>query len=261
MTQEARLDTPSQKRQEPSALHAYRQLRELISQGMVAPGERLASERELGGKLGISRMTLRHALKALEEDGLLRSAPGRGWYVVDDMLSEPPNELLSFHEMARARGLTATSRVLEKTQRPATLDEAEALQTAPGTEVLDLERLRMLDGLPVLVDRTCLLLTSQSRLPGLDFSAVSLYEVLEEESGLRASRCQYTVQAQAADERVAQLLGLSTGAPVLKGWVRTFDQRDRPLHIGQVVYRGDRYRFKAELVRPRGGAVERSEQR
>ena len=60
-----------------------RQIERLILQGVLRPGERLPSERELSDRMGVSRPSLRAGVAMLEEAGLLVSRAGSGLYVAD----------------------------------------------------------------------------------------------------------------------------------------------------------------------------------
>ena len=62
----------------PAAEEVRRQLLDQISRGQLRPGERLGAERDLAQALGVSRSTVRQALAALEEAGVVRRVPGRG---------------------------------------------------------------------------------------------------------------------------------------------------------------------------------------
>src|SRR5215217_4046477 len=84
-------------------------------------------------------------------DGLIEGR-GRGSLVRGGALAEPPNTLMSLSELGRSRGLDATARVLSAAVRAATIDEAEAFAIAPGADVFELERVRMLDGVPISID-------------------------------------------------------------------------------------------------------------
>jgi GntR family transcriptional regulator len=230
-------------------LTAFRALQESLTAGRWAVGSRIPSERNLADELGVSRATVRQALVELADAGLLESSAQRGWFVTRQRISEGPNLLRSFSETATERGLTPSTRVIEQVVRSATLDEAEVLGLAPAADVVQLDRLRLLDDIPTAVQYTCLSLRHAPGIETVDFSHRSLYQVLRDDYGLVATRCDYTVQAQAATEQVAALLGVTAGFPVLVGHEVTFDQQDRPVSTGRLIYRGDAYRFKASLFR------------
>lgn len=229
----------------------YRELEGSLAQERLRPGSRLPSEREIGERYQVSRVTVRKALEALEADGFVESSKGLGWFVTQPKPNEMENELTSFTEMAAARGLVATSRVIVSRLRPATIDEAEALRIAPGADLAELERVRMLDGLPVVVDWSVL---PASRFPGLldrDFETTSLYQTLESAYGCSASGATYTMQAVAADSRQAELLGVDPGAPILSSAQVAFDQDGLPIQLCLFSYRGDRYRMQVRLGKKR----------
>lgn len=126
---EGRLDLAS-----PGPLydHAYRALRAEIERGALGDGDRLASERVLASRVGVSRVTLRRALKELVECKLIEADPRRGYRIRARKLDEPATALISFTEMAASRGLTPSSRVLRSRVRPADLEEADRLRLPPG---------------------------------------------------------------------------------------------------------------------------------
>jgi DNA-binding GntR family transcriptional regulator len=223
-------------------------LAEEIERGRQSPGSRLPPERALAEHFGVSRVTLRRALEELARAGIVERA-GSGWAVATGAIGEPPNVLMSFSEMAASRGLTPGGQVLERGVRPATIDEAESLRLAPGATLFELERLRTMDGVPILVDRTRVPLSLAPGLDAIDLAETSLYAVLEERFGLRPTRAHFTVEAIAADERRASLLGLEPGQPLLRCRQQTDDAAGRPIELCEMTYRGDRYRFLATLAR------------
>ena len=220
-----------------------------IDNGVFGPGVRLPGERALAAQLAVSRETLRRALRQLADEGVVRPSPQRGWYVTTNMISDPPNVLQSFTDMAHARGLTPTTRVLTSSQRPARLGEAERLAVAPASPVLELRRLRSLDDIPISVDHTVVALSRTPGLAEVDLTDASLYGTLEDTCGVRVAHCSYSVSAHAADPATAELLRLDPGAPVLVGEEVTFDLAGVPILCGRLVYRGDAYEFQATLYR------------
>jgi GntR family transcriptional regulator len=223
-------------------------LAEEIQRGGRTPGARLPPERALAEHFGVSRVTLRRALDELSLGGLVRRT-GNGWEVASGAVGEPPNELMSFSELAASRGLTAGGRVLERCVRAATLDEAEALGLAPGAPLFELERLRTMDEVPILIDRTRIPLAVAPAIEQADLEQTSLYRVLEDRFGVRPARARFTVEAAPADPRRAHLLELETGQPILRCQQQTEDETGRVIELCEMVYRYDRYRFRATLVR------------
>ncbi|MGC4153164.1 MAG: GntR family transcriptional regulator [Propionicimonas sp.] len=228
---------------------AYGQLLQALSRGQYPPASRLPGERDLAAQLGISRVTLRHALARLEAEGKVERSAQRGWFVTSQVVSEPPSVLVSFTDMARARGLKATATVLVHRIRTATFGEADELRIPPGSDVVELNRLRAMDGQVICVDNTVMPLDKARPLATADMTDQSLYERLETLCGYRIHRSAYTVHAEAADHDTAALLKIATGAPVLVGTETAYTADGRPILIGVNRYRGDAYRFHADLYR------------
>jgi GntR family transcriptional regulator len=233
----------------PPGLRAFRLLDAALRQGRYLPGERLPPERDLARDLGISRTSLRQALTALAENGRVRAAANRGWYVLGVPISEGPNGFTSFSAQGRARGLAASARILVQRVRPATLEEADVLGLPPTAPILDLERLRSLDGVPICVSFDRMPAARVDALVDRDLTDRSLTAELEQGCGLVATRCSYEVEATPADDRRAALLGVAPGSPLLVTHEVLFDQRDQPISLGLTAYRGDAFRFRATLFR------------
>lgn len=218
---------------------------------MYLPGSRLGGERELSRTVGVSRTTLRQALRRLANEGRVQPSAQRGWFVANRVVGEPPSVLQSFTEMALARGLRPSASLLSRQVRPASLDEAERLGVAPASSVLEIARLRGLDDVPICIDRTILVHARAEALADADLTDRSLFTLLEELADIYVARSSYAVHAHAADPDVASLLNLEVGAPVLVGEDSSFDEDDRPILLARVTYRGDAYRFEATLYRSR----------
>ncbi len=245
---------PISQASQPLYHRVYRQIAKEIESGALQPGDRLPSERWLCDELGVSRATVRRAFEELAGDGLIEGR-GRGSFVTGDALVEPPNTLMSLSDLGRSRGLEASARVLSAEVRAATIDEAEAFGIAPGAELFELERLRLLDGIAVALDRARVPLAVAPELPALDFSSASLYETLDR-AGSCVVRADYTTEARAADAYEAEQLGVVPGSPLLVASTVGYAEPDRLVELTHTAYRGDRYRFRAILVRSsqrRGG--------
>ncbi|MFP3466808.1 GntR family transcriptional regulator [Leifsonia sp. SIMBA_070] len=226
-----------------------RELGNAINHGIYQPGTKLPGERLLAESLHVSRSTVRMALEDLERQGRVARSPQRGWFVPSPTVGEPPSTLQSFTEMARQRGHTPTAQVLEKAVRTATLDEANRLGITPGAEVLELVRLRGMNSTPICVDRNVLPLTVAHPLLDVDLTDVSLYDSLQTHCAVSIYRSAYSVQAEAAGAEHTALLRIAAGSPVLVGREIAYDRAGTPVLLGLNTYRGDAYRFHADLYR------------
>jgi GntR family transcriptional regulator len=228
---------------------AYRLIADSLRRGVYPPGSRLPGERDLSEQLGVSRSTLREALERLADEELLTRSAQRGWFVPRQVVGEPPSTLQSFTEMVRSRGLVPTTRMLSRASGRATLAQAEQLGVAPASPVLTLTRLRGMNGTPVCVDVSVLPLPLAAPLAEAELDGESLYERLDVLCGIRIGRSAYSVQAEAADAELAQLLDIPAGSPVLLAEEIAYTADGAPVLIGVNRYRGDAYRFEADLYR------------
>jgi len=227
-----------------------RRLLTAIESGVYPPGTRLPGERVLSEQLQVSRSTLRGALQRLAETGAVANSAQRGWFVPRPVVGEPPSTLQSFTEMALARNLRPSATVLSHVVRPADLDESSRLGVAPASPVLELVRLRGMDRTPICVDTAVLPLPLAAPLVDADLTDRSLYAALRDDCAVRIHRSAYSVVAEEASGRVAELLAVASGWPVLVGTETTYAHSGEPVNLGHAVYRGDAYRFQADLFRP-----------
>lgn len=229
------------------ALQAYRILERAVGERVLTSGTRLPSERNLAEQLGVSRSTLRQVLGALADAEMIEASPQRGWFVAGGPLSDPPNALVSFTESARLRGIVAGSRIIDRRVRPITLAEQEELRAAPGTDILEVRRVRTLDGTPVTVDESRIVVSRVPGIESMDLEDRSLYEAMGATSGGRPVRSDYALHADGADEAVAALLHIDHGAPVLVGRELSYNRSGDCLLTARLVYRADAYTFRATL--------------
>ncbi|MDX6503644.1 MAG: GntR family transcriptional regulator [Gaiellaceae bacterium] len=233
------------KTSDPLYVRVYDEIAARIAAGTSGRGGRLPPERVFCKELGVSRATVRRALAALEADGLIAAVQGRGTFLT--RLVEPANTLVSFTQLAQSQGTTPTSEVLRADVRAATIDEGERFRIAPGSEVFDLRRLRKMDSLPVAIGFDVVPLAVAPDLPGYDWTTASLYEALGA-SGSRTVRADSSIEARPSSADEAPHLGVPEGAAVLDTETTSYAADGRLVDVGRIVYRGDRYRFRATLV-------------
>jgi GntR family transcriptional regulator len=236
---------------------AYRQVRNLIADqirsGEIAQGSQLPAERLLAEQLDVSRVTLRRALTALHEDGLVTPSHGRGWYAVPPTISEPPNALMSFTDLSRSIGAQTHTRVLSSGIVRATAEQARQLGVRSGTRLFALERLRFLDDFPMAITTSWIPLTLVAGIEKRDFGDSSLYGVLRDRFDIRASRAEFEVEARVASADDARRLDVPEGSALLVAMQATEDQKGRVFELSSMIYRADSYHFRATLVAGQSG--------
>ena len=234
----------------PVPLHhqVYLDLRTALEAGEWRPGDQLPPERELAGRYGCSLITVRRALTELTREHRLERTRGRGTFV-----TRPPIELeldgaMSFTEEMQVRGRDPQTRVVSSRTKPADPPVAAALGLPAEAPVFYLERLRLADGEPLLLEEVCL---SADRFPGLlaaDLEANSLYDLLTTRYATRVVRAREWLEPIALPRREARLLGVRAGKPALLVEGIGFDQAGSPVEYARSYVRGDRTRYFVERV-------------
>lgn len=208
---------------------------EALDSGEIPARSKLASERELVDALGVSRITVRQAMKELVLEGHILSQPGKGFYAAERALRRGYElELLrSFTETARAHGRVPGTVLLAAETLPAPEPVAEALDLPAGASAFSLERLRLLDGRPVAISRDWLAVRLAPGLAGLDWSVdnLSLYGELRSRYGVVPHHGQTILGAAMASAEQAHLLRLSPPAAVLTVEQIAYDATGRPINL------------------------------
>jgi DNA-binding GntR family transcriptional regulator len=213
-----------------AAGQAAEELRSAILDGRRQAGERLPSEPDLARELGVSRSTLRDALRALEDEGLVRRVHGSGTYVTGRPLlrnnleqnSGVTDVIVSFGQRAGTRERTVgTERV------PAWVHEALGVE-----EAIVIRRVRTADDRPVVYSVDYV-------RPGTDVEGESLYAAF----GGAIHHGVATLRPVTADPFLADSLGIVEGAPLLELRQIDYDETDHPIAAAQEYHVGDAFDF------------------
>ncbi len=223
-------------------------LAEDILAGRLKVGDQIPSERVIAEEYGISRMTVRQALKHLADRGMVEARVGQGTFVGAPRLQQQLSTLTGFTEEMEKQGRKAASIVVEAAARTPDAETAQALELPAGATVWRIARVRLADGEPVALETTEVV---AAMTPGLleraDFGRTSLYDTLRRHYGLRPAVAEQTLAATSADASVALPLGIEVGAPVLSLTRLTRDAEGRAFEHVRSVYRGDAFVMKVRL--------------
>ncbi len=218
-----------------------------VNSGQLSANQRLPSESELCHLYSVGRNTIRRAISELVNDGVLRTVPGVGTFVVDTRLDKTAEYLFGFSQEMGFLGKSVTSKVLEASIIPADPFLSRRLQMQLGAEVVFLNRVRLMDEEPTAIERSYL---PHVLCPGIlkyDFSVNSLYEILSTVYDKRPDHAEQVIEANLATPEVTELLDLTPPAVVF------VFRRETRMATGQVVeyvdseLRADRFRFYTNL--------------
>jgi GntR family transcriptional regulator len=226
--------TPVKRGRGPAHAQIEAALEAAIDGGRLGPGDRLPAERVLAGRYGVSRMTLRQALGALEARGRLVRTKGRygGTVVAEPKLELAGTSALS--DQLRGLGFAAGARVLRAHERAAEPHEARL-----GRRVYAIERVRLANGFPVALERGSY---SAAAYPGLLDRPLegSLYELIRSAYPLVPVRAEERLEPALARADEAAALEIAPGQPVMLVARTAFAQDGRPVEVSRDVFRGDR---------------------
>ena len=205
--------------QGPRYQQFLRYLSTSILSGELAAEAKLPPERTLAELAGISRVTVRRAISALADEGLVEQKRGAGSFVRPQIekLQQSLSSLVSFSENIRMRGQTPSSRVLERGLYMPSRDEFVVLGLTKSSRVTRIKRLRFADDMPLAIETATVPADVQ-----------------------RVTACNLSFKD-------AELLGLKTGDAALSIQRTAFLPHGRIVELTIGYYRSDMYDFVTEL--------------
>ena len=222
------------------------ELRGDLAEGRYSEGEKIPTEAHLAARFGVNRHTIRHAISALVDEGLVQSRRGAGVFVTARPTDYPIGKRVRFHENLRAAGRIPAKEVLALETRAATAGEAQALQIATGDPVLAYRGLSKADGMPIALAEALYPLT---RLPGLEVAmaqAKGITAALAEIGVTDYTRQSTRVTATLATATQALHLRISEGAPLIRTSSLSVDPDGQPVELGRTWFAGDKVTLTLE---------------
>lgn len=211
-----------------------------IAEGLYPPGVRLPSEAQLAGRFGVNRHTVRRALAALAEAGLVHSRRGAGVFVAARPLDYPLGRRVRYTRNLAAAGALPGREVLRIETRPGAARETGALGLPEGAPVHVYEGISLADGVPIALFRSAF---PAARLPGLPDHLArdsSITRALAAEGVADYTRVSTRLSAEAASATEALHLRLSEGAPLLRTVAVNADAAGQPVEYGLTWFAGAR---------------------
>lgn len=223
-----------------------RALQEQIDYGLLPEGGRLPAERALSELFETTRITLREALGQLEAEGLIYREERRGWFVSPRRLAYNPLVRSHFHAMVREQGRVPSTEVLSARLMPAPVDICERLELPALSAVLQIRRVRRIDGRLVLYVEHYL---NPAYFPGiLEFDLTrSLTDLYASEYGIRYGRVRFEMVPTALHAEAAASLKVAAGSPALRITRVNRDQHGRIIDCDLEFWRHDAIHVSVEV--------------
>lgn len=231
----------------------YQQLNQLLRSLVRSPefpvGGQFLTERQVSERFQVSRATANKALSNLVAEGLLIFRKGVGTFVSAQSMDYNLRALVSFTEEAIAAGVRPETRVLLFEQVAASQipeDIVLALRVSPQDPLWHLKRLRLADGLPVILERRYVVAAHCATLRESEVQG-SLYKVWKEQYNLDIEGAEQSIRAVSLSREDAKVLGTRQNTAGLLVTSVGFLLKREPLWFERTLYRGDAYEFHNRL--------------
>jgi GntR family transcriptional regulator len=208
---------------------------------------RFPSDAELVAAYGVSRHTIREAVRRLQAEGIVERGQGRGTFVRPRLIEQPLGAIYSLFRSVEEQGFSQHSVVRYLEERRDSL-AAKMLGTPPDEPLIYLERLRLADGDPVFLDCSWLPAEVARPLLGVDFTHTALYRELHVRCGIQPDAGWERLLPAMPTREQRQLLGLRAGTPALSIERLTFAEA-APVEWRHGLVRGDRFCYVARWTR------------
>jgi GntR family transcriptional regulator len=239
--------TPQNGKEEPAYRRIQSAIRQRIDSGRLRPGDVVDSERELARIHGVSLMTARHALADLAQEGVVERRHGAGTFVALPKVHF--NKLLGYTEQMASLGLVPRSRIVSSGIVNREHEIAARLGLSSSSRLVRIERVRSAGDEPVALEICYLSGEEFSTLMDLPLDQTSLFAVLERDYGVELAYADEEIDATQADHRVAELLQIPRGSPLLRIRQVIFSTKNRATIYVNGLYRSGRHTLRIRRFR------------
>lgn len=218
----------------------FESLRSDIEAGRYASGDKLPTEAQLAVRFGVNRHTVRRALGALADNGLVHARRGAGVFVTQVSTDYPLGRRVRFHQNVLAAGRTPRRKMLLLETRLADTAEAEALAIEPSAQVQVCEGLSLIDDNPIAVFRSVF---PAARFPNMlgDLQVNGSVTAALKAAGVDDYVRSFTrMNAKLASPTIAAQLAIKPGEPVMRTTSVNVDGESTPVEFGRTWFAGDR---------------------
>ncbi|MDG1485908.1 MAG: GntR family transcriptional regulator [Porticoccaceae bacterium] len=235
-----------------SHLPLYMQIKEALKKdilsGHYAPYQKMPSESELMSSFGVSRITVRQALRYLHVEGLIFTSQGKGTFASKPKATQDVKYLQGFAEAMGPKGYEASARLISIREMTPSREVRSKLDVLAKDGVVEVVRVRYLNREPVSVDTSYFPVDIGRKLFSKDMIG-DIFPLLENELRIELGHAEVSLEARPADANIAKLLDCESGSPIM--WVQrlTHDRLGNPVDFEYLAFRGDTYKYQFQIER------------
>jgi GntR family transcriptional regulator len=218
-----------------------------IDKNQLRPHDKLPSERQLCEVLGTSRTTLRSAIKRLIMEGVVYSKRGAGTFVAPQKLVRNLQDMESLSKSAEEANKVLSTKVLFADIIECNKELSKRMKLTLGSKIYCLQRLRLIDGIPSMMELAYIDYSLCNGIEQYDFSNESLYRILGEVYNVKIDHGSESLSVTYVSEQESELLDVESGTPVfyIRGNVYTEDEK--MVEFYKSIVRADQIRFSSVL--------------
>lgn len=217
-------------------------LRKEIENGELPAGSRLPTENELSERYSVSRVTVRKALDELSKSGCLVRKPGKGTFIAEQKIQRGLSGVLDYSDMCCMTGYTPGAKMIKIALESPTEEEASQLCLEPGQQVLVVQRVRLANGSPTVLE-TNKFSEEFSFLFNEDLNDASLYQVIRAHKGIVFTQSEKMLEIVFASSQEARYLGIPKRYPLLSIRSLIQDATGTYRHLGNQLCIADRFKM------------------
>ncbi|MGH2858972.1 MAG: GntR family transcriptional regulator [Solirubrobacteraceae bacterium] len=229
----------------PTYAQIQARLTDLIAAGPLQVGDRLPGERALAESLGVSRMTVRHALTGLARRGLLERGVGRGTFVARKQVEHDLRRVAGFTEQMERQSLAPGTLIVSARRTRPTFAVANALGIDRSASVYRVQRIRFGDRVALTLEDSWIPAGIFPRLLEHDLQG-SIYALMRDVYDLQPMHAVEHLGAVAASGREAEALEVAPGSPLVLVQRTAYAHDGIIVEYARDVHRGDRVSFVVE---------------
>jgi len=220
-----------------------------MMKNQLKPHDKLPSERDLCEMWGMNRTTLRSAIKRLIVEGKVYNKKGAGTFVAEPKIVRNLQDMQSITELLTQHERGLKSHVTSFLEIPCNKYLSKKLRLPIGTKLYELVRIRLIDEEPVMLETSYLSVAQFPKLATYDFSAQSLYDIIESHYGVFLMGGEEKIGITYTNMEESERLRVEKDTAVFSVKGTTWNENKEPVEYFQSIVRADKIKFSSVLKR------------